>query len=243
MFQAAVDQRQHVLRSSLVEHPPVTSHRDVHGRRVRESPPVPVIVMLLSAEIGSSGAARGDPGMRVHFDRFLQRQRARTLCALRRRDHLPVLDDLQSRQRTNRVHLCVYRHRAAGAGQVHAVANLRSVHIQANHGAAAEKCPAFAHGLAPVVIVEFLVLRNVRIGSIHSDRHVTGHLVGPADEWKPVAAIQISVVLKVVVLRLQKHFHGIGASGRYQRGGFAVGVRQMGDNHRAPLRMAGVRPT
>ena len=111
--QTAVDQCEHILRRLLVEEPPITPAGHVDRRGMCHHSPPPDIVM--QDRVGVAGAAytRGQPGVAVHFDPRLQLQPARARAILRRGDHAPLLDDLESVDREDRLCQCLHLDRPA----------------------------------------------------------------------------------------------------------------------------------
>ena len=95
---------------------------------------------------------------------------------------------------------------------------------------------------APILVSELLILRDLRVGAIQPDRHVAVHLVRAADERQTITAIEIAIVFQVLVVPVLDHLHRVGAAGGNQHRRFAVRVRQMRNDHRAALGVAGVGP-
>ena len=56
------------------------------------------------------------------------------------------------------------------------------------------------------------------------DGNVARHLVGAANEGKPIATVEVPVPLVVPVLALHDHLYCVEASCRYEGGGLSVGV-------------------
>ena len=85
----------------------------------------------------------------------------------------------------------------------------------------------------------------MRVGAVQPHRHIAGHLVGAADQWQPVAAVQVAVVLVVLIGAVGVPFDDldrIGPAGGDQRGRLAVRVGQVRQDHRAALRVADIGP-
>src|SRR6266699_4969613 len=93
--EAAIDQREHILRCLLVKEPPITPTGHVDRRGVRHYPTPPGIVM--QDRVGITGAAytSGQPGVPFHLYPGLQLQSTRSHMILRSADHAPLLDDLE----------------------------------------------------------------------------------------------------------------------------------------------------
>ena len=133
-------------------------------------------------------------------------------------------------------------YRTAVARQVDCTPDRLSINRQANDGTTAEESVSGAEILTPVIVVEFLIVGDVDIRAIYTDRHVTGHLVCSTDQRQFVTAVEIAVILDVTVHRFGQVLDCIYTIGGNQCRWFTVGVRDVGQDNGATLCVAGIRP-
>ena len=92
-------------------------------------------------------------------------------------------------------------YRAAVSRQVDCAPDRLPIDCHPNDGPAAEESVSRAEIFAPIIVVEFLIVGNVDIGTIYADGDIAGHFVCSTDQRQFVAAVEIAVILDVTVHR------------------------------------------
>ena len=197
-------------------------------------------VVVGDAVVLRPAAARGQPCVAIDPDALSYLQPASADARMSGRHHPTRLHQLQRVYGEDALGRGLHLHRA-GAGHPHRVADLIAVHLEADDRPGAQERASPGDVVAPALVAELLV-RDVHVGPVHPHGHVAAHLVRPADERQPVAAVQVLVVLAVVERVLADHLHGIEPSRGYEGGRLSVGAWEMRVDHPAALLVGLVRP-
>ena len=150
-----------------------------------------------------------------------------SVIVLSRSDDLSGLHNLQGVDREDGIRRGFDFHGATVTGQVNRATDGLSVNAESDHRTAAEEGVPRAHVFAPVIVIEFLIVRDMDVGAIDTDRHIACHLVRATDERQFISAVEVTVVLDVSVHGVGKVFDGIHAPGSDERCGFAIRVRDV----------------
>ena len=114
------------------------------------------------------------------------------------------------------------------AGKVNRATNRLSINSETDHRTAAQEGVASTHVFAPIIVVEFLVIRDVDISAINAYRHITTHLIRPANEWQFITTVEVTIVLNVSIHGVGKIFNGIHTSSSNECRRFAIRVWDVG---------------